>query len=78
MPSSPPARSSSSPFGAKPASLDVQKIVLKEIDIRGTIAYVNSHPETIKLVESGKIDLKPFITGKIAVEDPDRQGASTP
>ena len=53
----------------KPASLDVQKIVLKEIDIRGTIAYVNSHPETIKLVESGKIDLKPFITGKIAVED---------
>lgn len=53
----------------KPASLDVQKVVLKELDIRGTIAYVNSHPETIKLVESGKIDLKPFITGKIAVED---------
>lgn len=43
--------------------------MLKELDIRGTIAYVNSHPETIKLVESGKIDLKPFITGKIAVED---------
>lgn len=43
--------------------------MLKELDIRGTIGYVNSHPETIKLVESGKIDLKPFITGKIAVED---------
>lgn len=53
----------------KPASLDVQKVVLKEIEVRGTIAYVNSHPETIKLVESGKINLKPFITGKIAVED---------
>ena len=53
----------------KPASLDVQKLVLKEIDLRGTIAYVNNHPESIALVESGKLDLKPFITGKIALED---------
>jgi (R,R)-butanediol dehydrogenase/meso-butanediol dehydrogenase/diacetyl reductase len=30
---------------------------------------VNSHPETITLVESGKIDLKPFITGKIGLDD---------
>lgn len=53
----------------KPASLDMQKLVLKEIDLRGTIAYVNNHPESIALVESGKIDLKPFITGKIALKD---------
>ncbi len=53
----------------KPATLDMQKLVLKEIDLRGTIGYVNSHPETIALVESGKIDLKPFITGKIALDD---------
>ncbi|MEX3632145.1 2,3-butanediol dehydrogenase [Rothia sp. LK2492] len=52
----------------KPASLDMQKLVLKEVDLRGTIAYVNNHPETIKLVESGKINLKPFITGKILVD----------
>ena len=52
--------------------------MLKELDIRGTIAYVNSHPETIKLVESGKIDLKPFITGKIAVEDLIDKGFDTP
>lgn len=51
-----------------PASLDMQKLVLKEIDLRGTIAYVNSHPETIKLVQDGKVDLKPFITGKITLE----------
>ena len=43
--------------------------MLKEIDLRGTIAYVNNHPESIALVESGKLDLKPFITGKIALED---------
>ncbi|MDN6438546.1 MAG: 2,3-butanediol dehydrogenase [Corynebacterium nuruki] len=53
----------------KPASVDFHKLVMKELDIRGTIGYVNSHPATIRLVESGKIDLKPFITGKIALED---------
>ncbi|SIL53976.1 theronine dehydrogenase-like Zn-dependent dehydrogenase [Mycobacteroides abscessus subsp. abscessus] len=53
----------------KPAQLDMQKLVLKEVDLRGTIAYVNSHPQTIKLVESGKIDLAPFITGKIMVDE---------
>lgn len=49
--------------------LDMQKLVLKEIDVRGTIAYVNTHPQTIKLVEEGKINLKPFITGKIGLDN---------
>jgi (R,R)-butanediol dehydrogenase/meso-butanediol dehydrogenase/diacetyl reductase len=52
----------------KPGSIDMHKLVMKELDIRGTIGYVNTHPDTIKLVESGKIDLKPFITGKIGLE----------
>jgi len=51
-----------------PGSLDMQKLVLKEVDLRGTIAYVNSHPETIRLVQEGKVDLKPFITGKIGLD----------
>jgi (R,R)-butanediol dehydrogenase/meso-butanediol dehydrogenase/diacetyl reductase len=54
---------------AHPASLNMGKLVLKEIDIRGTIAYVNSHPQTIKLVQEGKIDLKPFITGVIGLDN---------
>ena len=53
----------------KPATFDMHKLVMRELDVRGTIGYVNSHPDTIALVESGKIDLKPFITGKIALED---------
>lgn len=61
----------------KPAQLDMQKLVLKEVDVRGTIAYVNNHPETIKLVESGKIDLKPFITEKIALENLIDEGFDT-
>lgn len=61
----------------KPAQLDMQKLVLKEVDLRGTIAYVNNHPDTIKLVESGKINLKPFITGKIALENLIDEGFDT-
>lgn len=54
---------------SKPATLDLLQLVLKEIDVRGTIAYVNTHPDTIKLVESGTIDLAPFITGRIGLDD---------
>ncbi|MDY6051456.1 MAG: 2,3-butanediol dehydrogenase [Rothia sp. (in: high G+C Gram-positive bacteria)] len=53
----------------KPAQMDLHKLVLKEVDVRGTIAYVNNHPDTIKLVESGKVNLKPFITGRIPLEN---------
>ncbi|HSP53188.1 MAG TPA: 2,3-butanediol dehydrogenase [Cryobacterium sp.] len=60
-----------------PATVDMQKIVLKEIDLRGTIAYVRDHEETISLVTSGKIDLKPFITGRIALDDLITEGFDT-
>ena len=51
-----------------PAKIDMQAIVLKEIDLRGTIAYANDHPATIKLVQDGRIDLAPFITARIPLE----------
>ncbi|MGV8857059.1 2,3-butanediol dehydrogenase [Rhodoglobus sp.] len=51
-----------------PAQLDMQKLVLKEIDLRGTIAYAHDHPATIKLVQDGKVDLAPFITGRIPLD----------
>jgi (R,R)-butanediol dehydrogenase/meso-butanediol dehydrogenase/diacetyl reductase len=60
-----------------PATVDMQKIVLKEIDLRGTIAYVRDHEDTISLLHSGKIDLKPFITGRIAVDDLITEGFDT-
>ena len=53
---------------SEPATIDMQKLVLKEIDLRGTIAYVRDHPATIKLVQDGKVSLAPFITAKIALE----------
>ena len=61
----------------KPATVDMMKIVLKEIDLRGTIAYVNDHPATIALVREGKIDLKPFITARIDLADLVDEGFDT-
>ncbi len=52
-----------------PATVDMQKVVLKEIDLRGTIAYCGDHEAAIKLVQEGKVDLKPFITGRIGLDD---------
>ncbi|MCP3426659.1 2,3-butanediol dehydrogenase [Rothia sp. AR01] len=46
----------------------LHKLVMKEIDLRGTIGYSHDHPATIRLVEEGKVDLKPFITGRIGLE----------
>ena len=61
----------------RPATVDMQKIVLKEIDLRGTIAYVRDHAEAIKLVQEGKVNLEPFITARIALEDLVEQGFDT-
>lgn len=52
-----------------PATVNVHSVVMKELDIRGTIAYVNNHEETIKLVEEGKVNLEPFITQRIELDD---------
>lgn len=55
-------------WGHKPA-VDMPKLVLKEVELRGTIGYANDHPDTIALVQSGKIDLSQFITGRIGLDD---------
>ncbi len=60
-----------------PATINVHSVVMKELDVRGTIAYCNDHRETIKLVEQGKIDLEPFITQRIQLDDLVSQGFDT-
>lgn len=60
-----------------PATVNVHSVVMKELDIRGTIAYVNNHEETIKLVEEGKVNLEPFITQRIELDDLISQGFET-
>jgi (R,R)-butanediol dehydrogenase/meso-butanediol dehydrogenase/diacetyl reductase len=52
-----------------PATVNVHSVVMKELDVRGTIAYANNHADTIKLVEEGKVNLEPFITQRIQLDD---------
>ena len=54
-------------WGHKP-EVDMPRLVLKEIDLRGTIGYANDHPATIELVRSGALSLTPFITGRIGLD----------
>jgi (R,R)-butanediol dehydrogenase/meso-butanediol dehydrogenase/diacetyl reductase len=60
-----------------PASVNVHSVVMKELDVRGTIAYCNDHQETIKLVEQGRINLEPFITQRIQLDDLIEKGFDT-
>ncbi|MCH4249899.1 MAG: 2,3-butanediol dehydrogenase [Microbacteriaceae bacterium] len=59
------------------ATVDMHKLVNKELVVKGTIGYAHDHPTSIKLVEDGKVDVKPFITGRIALEDLIDQGFKT-
>lgn len=55
-------------WGHKPEA-NLADLVTKEQDLRGTIGYYNSHEPCIELASSGKVDLKPFITHKIALDE---------
>ncbi|MFF5990983.1 2,3-butanediol dehydrogenase [Prauserella flavalba] len=52
-----------------PATLDVNSLVLSEISLIGSLAYANRHPDTIRLVQDGVVDVEQFITGRIALDD---------
>lgn len=60
-----------------PAPINVLSVVLKELDVRGTIAYCNDYEPTIKLVEEGKINLEPFITQRILLDELVEKGYQT-
>ncbi len=50
-------------------TIDLGQVVMTEKVVQGTIGYANVHPRAIELVRSGKVDLAPFITAKIPVEE---------
>ena len=54
---------------SEPPTLDVMTVLLRELTIKGAIGYADDHPAVIRLVQEGKVDLAPFVTSRIAVED---------
>jgi len=51
-------------FGGNSVNVDLDKIVTKDVTITGTVGSPNVWPETIALVESGKIDPSKVVSHK--------------
>jgi (R,R)-butanediol dehydrogenase/meso-butanediol dehydrogenase/diacetyl reductase len=54
---------------SKKAEIDMFGLVMREINLIGTSAYRDDHADVIKLLQSGKLKVDQFITGRIAAED---------
>lgn len=51
------------------ASVAMNDLVFREVNLLGSLAYANDHPATIGLIADGKVDPFQFITGRIALDD---------
>ncbi len=51
------------------ASVAMNDLVFREVNLLGSLAYADDHPATIEMVASGKVDPFQFITGRITVDD---------
>jgi (R,R)-butanediol dehydrogenase/meso-butanediol dehydrogenase/diacetyl reductase len=59
----------------KPVEIDIMdKLTMHDRVVGACIGYAHVHQEAIELVQSGKVDLAPFITSKISVDDVVDQG----
>ena len=52
-----------------PATVQMNDLVLSEIDVIGSLAYCGDHPDTIRLLQDGKVAADQFITGRIGLDD---------
>lgn len=59
----------------KPYELDITgKLTFQDREMGAAIGYANDHPESIRLVSEGLVNLEPFITSRIKVDDIVEQG----
>ena len=56
------------------ASVAMNDLVFREVNVVGSLAYADDHPATIDMVRSGKVDPFQFITGRIDLDDIVAQG----
>ncbi|PCI86372.1 MAG: L-idonate 5-dehydrogenase [Hyphomicrobiales bacterium] len=50
-------------------NIPLNVLVAKEITLKGTFRFNDEYVEAVKLINSGKIDVKPIITGRYKLED---------
>lgn len=53
----------------RPATVQVNDLVFAEVDVVGSLAYCDDHPDTISLLADGKVAAEQFITGRIGLDD---------
>jgi (R,R)-butanediol dehydrogenase/meso-butanediol dehydrogenase/diacetyl reductase len=51
------------------ASVAMNDLVFREVNVLGSLAYADDHPATIEMVASGKVDPFQFITGRVDLDD---------
>jgi (R,R)-butanediol dehydrogenase/meso-butanediol dehydrogenase/diacetyl reductase len=51
------------------ASVAMNDLVFREVNVLGSLAYANDHPATIEMVASGRANPLQFITGRIELDD---------
>jgi (R,R)-butanediol dehydrogenase/meso-butanediol dehydrogenase/diacetyl reductase len=51
------------------ASVAMNDLVFREVNLLGSLAYAGDHPATIEMIASGKVDPFQFITGRIDLDD---------
>ena len=56
-------------LGIEDVPLPANQLMVKEIHFIGSFRYGNIFDEAISLVESGRINLRPFITGVFSIHD---------
>ncbi len=56
-------------LGTQDIPLPANQLMVKEIKFIGSFRYGNVFAEAIRLVDSGRINLKPFITGVLSIND---------
>lgn len=56
-------------MGSPDVQIPLMNALTREIDIRGVFRYVNNYSDALKLVASGKIDVKPLITHNYKIEE---------
>lgn len=56
-------------YEKKIPEFDVSRLVLHEVKVFGVLAYPGMMPRTVKLIEEGKIDVKPLITHRLPLSE---------